>query len=142
MSVFVECFAGILLVFVVLGLGMAVRYFPSRSRMPVSPDVGKLSRDIRQMGLFTSTNCDDAGIRDQAAKYGFRVLDRDGTILRLRRNLFTKFRSLSSGGKLLGVVLFPLSMSFSVGLLIGLGWRRGYDELIHLDPVVRNAVNI
>lgn len=122
-----------------LGLGMAVRYFPDRRTMPASPDVARLVAEIRSRKLFGPAGCDDPGIRDLAAGYGFRVVDRDGTILKLRRNAWTKFKSLSMGGRLLGVLLFPLSISFAAGLLAGLGWRRGYDELVHLDPVVRTA---
>ncbi len=133
---------GIPMVFCLLGVVMAVRYFPDRRRMPTSPDVAKLLQEIRQNNLFTAAGCDDAAIARVAATYGFRVVDRDGTILKLRRNVFAKFRSLSAGGKLLGVVLFPLSVGFAAGLMIGLGVRRGYDELIHLDTVARNVVDI
>lgn len=121
----------------VLGLGMAVRYFPDRRSMPASPDLARLLGEIRTRGLFGAEGCDDPGIRDLAASYGFRVVDRDGTILKLRRNAWMKFKSLSAGGRLLGTLLFPLSISFAAGLLAGLAWRRGFDELIHLDPVVR-----
>ena len=38
---------------------------------------------------------------------------------------------------LLGILLFPLSVTFAAGLLTGLGWRRGYDELVHLNSVAR-----
>lgn len=122
-----------------LGLAMAVRYFPSRRAMPASPDVAKLVTEIRSRKLFGPAGCDDPGIRDLAATYGFRVVDRDGTILKLRRDAWAKFKSLSTGGRLLGVLLFPLSIAFAAGLLAGLGWRRGYDELVHLDPVVRTV---
>ncbi len=129
----------VLLVVFGIGVGMAVRYFPDRSRMPASPDVARLVGEIRTRKLFGPEGCDDAGIRELAATYGFRVVDRDGTILKLRRDLWAKFKSLSSGGRLLGVLLFPLSLTFAAGLLAGLGWRRGYDELVHLDPVIRTA---
>jgi len=120
-----------------LGLGMAVRYFPDRRSMPASPDVARLLGDIRKRKLFGPEGCDDPGIRELAATYGFRVVDRDGTILKLRRNAWVKFKSLNAGGRLLGVLIFPLSLSFAAGLLAGLAWRRGFDELIHLDPVAR-----
>ncbi|WP_337996149.1 hypothetical protein [Oleispirillum naphthae] len=120
-----------------LGFGMAVRYFPGRRSMPASPDVARLLGEIRARRLFGPAGCDDPGIRELAASYGFRVVDRDGTILKLRRNAWVKFKSLSAGGRLLGVLIFPLSLSFAAGLLAGLAWRRGFDELIHLDPVVR-----
>ena len=69
-----------------VGLGMAVRYFPDRRAMPASPDVAKFVGEIRSRKLFGPAGCDDPGIRDLAATYGFRVVDRDGTILKLRRN--------------------------------------------------------
>ncbi len=119
------------------GLGLAVRYFPDRRAMPASPDVARLLGEIRARKLFGAAGCDDPGLRALAAGYGFRVLDRDGTILKLRRDAWVKFKSLSAGGRLLGIVLFPLSISFAAGLLFGLWWRRGFDELIHLDPVAR-----
>jgi hypothetical protein len=133
----------ILAVFLILmaclgaGLMLAVRYFPGRRTMPASPDVARLLGEIRARKLFGPAGCDDPGLCALAATYGFRVLDRDGTILKLRRDAWVKFKSLSAGGRLLGVVLFPLSISFAAGLLLGLWWRRGFDELIHLDPVVR-----
>jgi len=119
------------------GLGLAARYFPDRGAMPVSPDVARLLGEIRARKLFGPDGCDDPGIRDLAATYGFRVVDRDGTILKLRRDAWVKFKSLSAGGRLLGTLLFPLSITFAAGLLVGLGWRRGFGELLHLDPVVR-----
>lgn len=119
-----------------LGVAMAVRYFPDRGRMPASPDVARLVGEIRSRKLFGPEGCDDPGIRALAATYGFRVVDRDGTILKLRRDLWAKFKSLSAGGRLLGILLFPVSVTFAAGLLAGLGWRRGYDELVHLDPVI------
>jgi hypothetical protein len=122
-----------------IGVGMAIRYFPDRRTMPASPDVAKLVAEIRSRKLFGPAGCDDPGIRDLAATYGFRVVDRDGTILKLRRDGWAKFKSLSSGGRILGILLFPLSISFAAGLLAGLGWRRGFDELVHLDPVVRSV---
>lgn len=121
----------------ILGLVMAVRYFPDRRRMPASPDVARFVGEIRANRLFGPAGCDDPAIRALAGRYGFRVVDRDGTILKLRRDLWLKFKSLSAGGRLLGVLLFPLSVAFAAGLLLGLGWRRGYDELVHLDPVIR-----
>ncbi|MBN2752075.1 MAG: hypothetical protein JXQ84_05140, partial [Rhodospirillaceae bacterium] len=114
----------------VLGLGMAMRYFPDRRVMPVSPEVARLVGDIRKGKLFGADGCNDAGIRDLAATYGFRVVDRDGTILKLRRNAWVKFKSLNEGGRILGVLLFPLSIGFTAGLLLGLSWRRGFDELV------------
>jgi hypothetical protein len=129
----------ILAIMLGLGLGMAVRYFPDRRTMPASPDVARLVAEIRSRKLFGATGCDDPGIRALAATYGFRVVDRDGTILKLRRDAWAKFKSLSTGGRLLGVLLFPLSISFAAGLLAGLAWRRGFDELVHLDPVVRSV---
>lgn len=129
----------ILAVMFCVGIGMAIRYFPDRRAMPASPDVAKLVSEIRSRKLFGPAGCDDPGIRDLAATYGFRVVDRDGTILKLRRDAWSKFKSLSSGGRILGILLFPLSISFAAGLLAGLGWRRGFDELVHLDPVVRSV---
>jgi len=129
-------------VFMLLGFILAVRYFPDRKRMPTSPDAAKLLKDIREMKLFTPDRCDDTGMAIVAARYGFKVVDRDGTILKLRRNVWAKFKSLSSGGQLLGLVLFPLSITFAAGLLMGLGWSRGYEELIHLDTVARDVVDI
>lgn len=119
------------------GAVLAVRYFPDRRAMPASPDVARLLADIRARKLFGPSGCDDPGLRALAATYGFRVVDRDGTILKLRRDAWVKFKSLSTGGRLLGAILFPLSISFAAGLMLGLWWRRGFDELIHLDPVVR-----
>ena len=129
----------ILAIMFCVGLGMAIRYFPDRRTMPASPDVARLVAEIRSRKLFGPAGCDDPGIRDLAATYGFRVVDRDGTILKLRRDAWAKFKSLSSGGRILGVLLFPLSICFAAGLLAGLGWRRGFDELVHLDPVVRSV---
>lgn len=121
----------------VFGVTLAVRYFPDRRRMPASPDVARFLGEVRARKLFGPAGCDDPGIRALAATYGFRVVDRDGTILKLRRDLWAKFKSLSAGGRLLGILLFPLSICFAAGLLAGLGWRRGHDELVHLDAVIR-----
>lgn len=116
-----------------LGFGLALRYFPDRAAVPASPDVGRLAAEIRDGGLFGAGVCDDPGIAAAAARFGFRVVDRDGTILKLRRDAWTKFKSLSIGGRALGVAIFPLSVCFAAGLMIGLWQRRGFDELIHLD---------
>ena len=119
----------------ILGLGMAVRYFPDRAAAPASRDVGRLHAEIRKARVFTRERCDDAAIAAIAGRFGLRVVDRDGTILRLRRDAWAKFKSLSAGGRLLGVVIFPLSAAFAAGLMAGLWWRRGFDELIHLDAI-------
>ena len=126
-----------LVVFFGFGVVLAVRYFPDRRAMPASPDVARLVGEIRTRKLFGAGGCDDPGIRDLAAHAGFRVIDRDGTILKLHRDAWVKFKSLSTGGRLLGILLFPLSISLAAGLMLGLWWRRGFDELVHLDSVVR-----